>query len=202
MAERSYAIIIGAMRSGTTSLYEMLAEHPQICPCRTKEPHFFCDEQSIPYEDLWEYDETCHIYSLEASTNYAKYPMIRGVPDRIRAYGLRPKFIYLVRDPIDRIESQYSFMVNNKGKHVERFSEPRIIACSVYYLQLRQFLQVFSDRDQYLILDFESLISEPSTVLTACMTFWASSRWRRFQKEQVIEPRQASPMSGSVVLRG
>ena len=52
MAERSYAIIIGAMRSGTTSLYEMLAEHPQICPCRTKEPHFFCDEQSIPYEDL------------------------------------------------------------------------------------------------------------------------------------------------------
>jgi hypothetical protein len=149
----------------------MLIEHPRICPCRTKEPQFFCKEQTVAYEDLWEYDEDRHVYSLEASTNYTKHPMVSGVPDRIHAYGLKPKFIYLVRDPIDRIESQYNFMVNNRGVHAEEFKETRIVANSMYYMQLQQFLQVFPDRDQYLILDFDTLISEPTTVVAACMEF-------------------------------
>src|ERR1700757_1899826 len=37
----AYVIIIGAMNCGTSSLYTYLAEHPEICPCITKEPEFF-----------------------------------------------------------------------------------------------------------------------------------------------------------------
>ena len=34
-------IIFGVSRSGTTSLYQYLAQHPNIEPCVVKEPRFF-----------------------------------------------------------------------------------------------------------------------------------------------------------------
>ena len=35
--------IVGAARSGTTSLHNYLAQHPQIFMSAVKEPHFFAD---------------------------------------------------------------------------------------------------------------------------------------------------------------
>ena len=40
----SYILIIGAMKSGTTSLFATLAQHPQIAPAHPKEPGFFAFE--------------------------------------------------------------------------------------------------------------------------------------------------------------
>ncbi|MEM8781024.1 MAG: sulfotransferase, partial [Cyanobacteria bacterium P01_G01_bin.49] len=34
-------MIIGAMKSGTTTLSQILSQHPDVCFCQTKEPHFF-----------------------------------------------------------------------------------------------------------------------------------------------------------------
>ncbi len=34
-------MIIGAMKSGTSTLAEILSMHPEVCFCREKEPHFF-----------------------------------------------------------------------------------------------------------------------------------------------------------------
>ena len=36
-----FAFIIGAMKAGTTSLFEILSQHPQVCPSKTKEPDYF-----------------------------------------------------------------------------------------------------------------------------------------------------------------
>ena len=41
----NFALIIGTMKGGTTSLFAYLAEHPQISPCRQKEPRFFSNDQ-------------------------------------------------------------------------------------------------------------------------------------------------------------
>ncbi|MEO0377749.1 MAG: hypothetical protein AAF329_24750 [Cyanobacteria bacterium P01_A01_bin.17] len=41
----AFALIIGAMKCGTTSLFHYLAEHPQVSPSRNKEPFFFCDDR-------------------------------------------------------------------------------------------------------------------------------------------------------------
>lgn len=167
----SYAMIIGAMKCGTTSLYEMLVEHPDVAGCITKEPHYFCTDKKRPYERLWEHHGDIRSYRMEGSTSYTKYPHVPGVPERIRAYGLAPKFIYVVRDPIDRIESQYNFMVHNQGKPVDSFEHPRLINCSMYYQQLREYLRVFPDRSQYLVVDFGMLTSEPKRVVDACTDF-------------------------------
>ncbi len=36
-------LIIGAMKSGTSSLFSHLAQHPNVAPSRKKEVHFFDD---------------------------------------------------------------------------------------------------------------------------------------------------------------
>ena len=36
--------IIGAPKSGTTSLYQYLKSHPNIFMCTPKEPHYFSDD--------------------------------------------------------------------------------------------------------------------------------------------------------------
>jgi hypothetical protein len=41
--KEAYAIIIGSMKCGTTSLYNYLQGHPEIYPSITKEPAFFTE---------------------------------------------------------------------------------------------------------------------------------------------------------------
>lgn len=36
-----YLLIIGAMKCGTSSLYDYLSGHPQLCPALIKEPEYF-----------------------------------------------------------------------------------------------------------------------------------------------------------------
>ncbi len=69
----AYAMIIGAMKCGTTSLYDYLQGHPEICSAITKEPEFFSENQDHGvqvknYSDLFSFDNSIHKYTLEAST--------------------------------------------------------------------------------------------------------------------------------------
>lgn len=60
MEDTNHAIIIGSMRSGTTSLYKHLSDHTRVCPSKVKEPEFFSKKAKHgikvdDYEDLWEF---------------------------------------------------------------------------------------------------------------------------------------------------
>ncbi len=74
-----FGLIIGAMKSGTTSLFELLAQHPQISASAEKEPSFFNrdsdDDEWRRYTDLWRWDPSRHLIALEASTSYSKSPL-------------------------------------------------------------------------------------------------------------------------------
>src|SRR3954463_14010007 len=99
------------MKSGTSSFYRYLSQHPQICQAKVKEPEFFSEHQAHKhlcdkYSDLWEFDPDRHRIALEASTGYTKFPSEPNVPRNIFEYGLRPKMIYCVRNPFERIISQ------------------------------------------------------------------------------------------------
>ena len=173
---RAYAIIIGAMRSGTSSLFGYLSQHPAICPCRVKEPEYFSEYQrhrvvAQSYEELWKFDGRRHRVCLEASTGYTKYPHETGVPRRMAEYGLEPKFIYLLRDPIDRIVSQRDFEHFRFRTTYDRLTDDHLVTPSLYYRQLEQFLHHFPDRDRYLILDFDDLALAPSGVVRRCVEF-------------------------------
>lgn len=168
----AYAIIVGAMKCGTTSLYDLLAKHRAVCECRVKEPEFFSTKQLhglLPkprtYEELWNFDPRRHRVALEASSGYSKYPYEPDVAERIRAYGINPKLIYIVRNPFDRIESHYNFIKNSTGYWVPRsLSDKGMVELSMYHTQLERFRTQFG-RERILVVQFDALRSGEHGVL-------------------------------------
>ena len=84
----NFALIIGAAKSGTTSLFYYLAEHPEISSCSIKEPNFFTDDEKLSkgwgwYQNLWTWDSEIHKIAMEASTSYTKIPYFPNAAERI-----------------------------------------------------------------------------------------------------------------------
>lgn len=160
-----YALIIGAMKSGTSALFDLLGQHPAVCLSRVKEPEYFSRNQGHGlaverYADLWQFDPERHRVALEASTGYAKFPQEDGVPERIAAAGLQPKFIYVLRDPIRRIESQVVYGSWGRPGAVADFRDPDALAISRYAEQLDRYTALFP-RERILLVDHGALQRDP-----------------------------------------
>lgn len=182
----AHIMIIGAMKCGTTALYTALIQHPRICPCVTKEPEFFSETQfhgirsgnfgeylsaTRDYSDLWNYRPGKHRYAIEASSGYTKYPTEQNPARNIKAYGLEPHFIYMVRDPFARIESMYNFMVATPPFDVkESMTDPYYVALSNYYFQLEHYRELFGT-ERLLIIDFDDWITDRDAVLARVCGF-------------------------------
>jgi hypothetical protein len=170
----SHIMIIGSMKSGTSSLYDYLCSHPKICAGSIKEPEYFSENQKHGedvehYRDLFSFDCSTYKYTLDGSTGYTKYPKESNVPKNIFNYGISPKFIYIIRNPFDRISSHYNFMQkNNKWKY--DIIDEQLIHTSNYFLQLEQYKRYFP-QDQILLLDFDDLKTNPSALLKRVYDF-------------------------------
>ncbi|HTU77803.1 MAG TPA: sulfotransferase [Solirubrobacteraceae bacterium] len=166
--------IIGAPKAGTTSLHYYLDQHPHIHMSPVKEPHFLIDRDNVPsyvthhitrlddYERL--FDSTAPARG-EASPSYAEYPRHKGAPERISSLVPGAKFIYLVRDPIDRTISHYMHHVAVDGESrslpeaLGDFSdlESPYIGPSLYAFQLDHYLKYFSPQTM-LVIDHSDLL--------------------------------------------
>jgi hypothetical protein len=129
--------------------------------------------EAADYERLFELG-TRDQWGLEGSTGYAKFPRNQGVPQRIREQFPGARFIYVVRDPIDRIWSQYTHNLahGRERRDLARAIEecPDYLNVSRYHLQLAQYLELFP-RERILVLVFEELIADPGAVLARCAQF-------------------------------
>ncbi len=109
-------VIIGAQKSGTTSLYDYITSHPSVARARYKEVHYFSLRHK--YGKLWYrsnfqtnfsrrrfYEKTGQkLLSGEASPYYLFHP---AVPDRMKAVLPDVKLIVILRNPVDRAYSHY-----------------------------------------------------------------------------------------------
>jgi Sulfotransferase domain len=115
------ALIIGAQRSGTTSLHEYVTRHPGVWSARlTKEVHFFdlhWDEGSGWYRRYFPARSTRlrfrrrHGYDLAAIDASPYYLFHPDVPRRTAKVCPDVRLIALLRNPIDRALSQYKLEV-------------------------------------------------------------------------------------------
>jgi hypothetical protein len=158
-------LIIGAMKGGTTSLWHYLRSHPQVFMPQRKEPHFFSDAEVWSrglewYERHFSEASPTAVAFGEASTSYSKHPDYPGVPARIASVIPDVRLIYVIRQPIERMRSQYLHHVAKGREHdpVEKalLSKPTYLNCSRYAMQIACYLEHFH-RDQLLVLASEDL---------------------------------------------
>lgn len=164
-------IVIGAMKSGTTTLYRHLDEHPGIDMSRDKETDFFVAEKAWDRGLPWYSDQFAGDAPLrgEASPNYTKARDFAGVPERMAATCPEVRLIYVLRDPVVRAESQYrhGVLIGDlpadlplDPAFVDSHEYAHILDASLYCRQLDAYLAHF-DRDAILLLDFDDLVADP-----------------------------------------
>lgn len=157
-------MIIGSMKSGTTSLARYLASHPDVFMSRPKEPGFFnplrnWDRGLDWYESLFANARPDQARG-EASTSYTMAPRVEGVPDRVKGVVPDARFVYLIRNPVDRIRSMYVHLVD-RGEEQGTIREAvagrsDYLDVSRYGYQMDQWLNVFP-RERFLIVSSDSL---------------------------------------------
>lgn len=167
-AGNGHFVIIGAQKSGTTSLYAMLAQHPQIAMSDRKETNFFAHRSDGDYS--LEAYERCFSRAAkwrgEASPNYTMRHEYEEVPERMARAIPGAQLIFIVRDPVARAVSQYQHDYLSDRIPDTRFPGPleeRLRHCvetSSYYRQIMAFIQ-FYPRERLLILDFDELKARP-----------------------------------------
>jgi hypothetical protein len=161
-------IVIGAMKSGTTSLFHYLQAHPQVFMSPLKEVDFFAEGGNWGRGLDWyrrQFDGAAPGATAigEASTSYSKYPEYDGVPQRIADTLPDVRLIYVVRDPVERIRSHYQHrsLIGAEREPLEQavLNDPRYVDCSRYAFQIEQYLKVFP-RERLLTVSSEDLRSK------------------------------------------
>jgi hypothetical protein len=171
-------LIIGAMKAGTTSLYQYVRSHPDVFMPEVKELDFFVAEKNWARGIGWYAEQFAPGESKrargEASTNYTKHPLFEGAATRIAAAIPDVKLVYLVRHPIERIRSHYLHAISAgwERKVIDKalLEEPQYIDLSRYAFQLDQYVQHFP-RDQILIIRAEELLVNRLDVLRRAFSF-------------------------------
>lgn len=104
-------LVIGAQRSGTSSLYKYLGRHPDVAPSLRKEVEYFSTEYRHGpdwYRAHFPRRGTGYSVAFEASPNYLFFP---AAAERAAALVPDARLLVLLRDPADRAFSHYHHMV-------------------------------------------------------------------------------------------
>ena len=182
--------IPGAAKSGTTTLHNLLNQHSDICMSKIKEPGYWKNERFKEFKDIDKQNyldlfnrRNCKIYG-ESSTAYMYYQsFIKNIKN---SYKDPPKFIFVLRNPIDRFNSHYWWM---KGLGLEKQNFENALNNDLkkefkpysyypkYYFQfglyakwLSRFYNCFN-KSQIKIITFEKLIEEQLETANSCFEF-------------------------------
>ena len=172
-------VIIGAMKSGTTSLHTYLDQHPSIAMSVIKEIDFFIGSRYLRGPEWYaaHFDPTAPVRG-ESSTSYTKYPQRPGVPERMAECIPDARLVYLVRDPIERAVSHYVHARDRRRERRSLSEALRPAATNIYLDPSRYAMQLDRYRawfppDRILVVESEELRDEPRATLAAICTFLA-----------------------------
>lgn len=162
-------IILGAQKCGTTTLFNVLRHHPHLVNSVPKDTGFFNFRELnksavdyVSYHNLFSEKEGALYY--EATTSYSFNALNDlNVYDNIHAYNPEMKFIYIVRNPVDRIISNYmhNYLRGYTDLGIEEYlyKEKMLIDVTRYYTQISPFIRNFG-RENILLLEFGELIND------------------------------------------
>ena len=199
-------IIIGAMKSATSTLHEQLALQPGIFMSTPKEPNFFSDDDVYQfglgwYEGLFENacpNDICG----ESSTHYTKLPDYPKTLNRMSSCLSDLKFIYVIRHPVERLVSHY---IHQWSQNVIRTdintainSFPELINYSRYSMQITPYIEQYG-REKILLVFSEAFREEPVLELERVARFVGYDEpvvWHETLPEQNVSNQRVRRFKG------
>ena len=168
-------LVIGAMKAGTTTLYNDLEQNRAICFSK-KEPAYLT-RYDVPravtaYRELFRAAESGQIVG-DASTGYSMLPRFTGVAEKaLGCFGQDLKIVYLVRNPIQRTLSHHYHSMSHGVAHVDPDialrEDPYFLATSRYAMQLDSWRAVFPSAQIHVVIAEEYFASRQDTIGQIC----------------------------------
>jgi len=173
-------LIIGTAKAGTTSLYQYLAQHPDVFMSAIKETNWFAYEgqrdsryvvrTAEEYERLFD-GVTAERAVGEASPHYLKSAV---APERIAASLPGVQLVASLRDPIDRAYSSYLHSVREavEWRGVDEAMRPgsRYVDDGLYHPQLSRYFERF-DRGRIKVILYDDLAADAAAVMRELYAF-------------------------------
>jgi len=191
-------LIVGAAKSGTTSLYYYIKQHPEVFMSQLKEPHFFLAQfVQLPLKGVGDnrkklvnsYQDYCKLFehafeekAIGEASGSNLYYYGNTIP-YIKQYLDDPKIIIILRNPVERAFSAYISLVL-QGREWLSFEEAlgqeshRISAgwrhswfytdLGFYYNQVRAYMENFSEVK---VCFFEDLLKNPGCLVQVIYSF-------------------------------
>lgn len=181
MKKQVQFICIGAQKAGTSTLHDILKQHPDLALPKYKETHFFRDDAVYNkgishYFNFFFQESSAHIFG-EIDPEYSYFPECAA---RIHETFGTTKLLFILRNPVDRAYSHYTMSV---GRGLESLSfieaiekeaqrlqthhdhiHHSYLSRGYYTKQLARFEKLFGKENLQVYL-FEDLISNPQQVV-------------------------------------
>lgn len=190
--------VVGAPKSGTTSLYEYLKQHPQVCMPRIKELNFFCTDLHFRFPLLDEkqflaYFRICKDAKAVGEVSVWNLFSVAAAENIFR-FNPEARIIILLRNPVDMMYALHSNHVFNDNEIITDFetalqaSEERkkglriseSIKCPVeglyyfdvaaYSIQVKRYFDLFGKTRVKVIL-FDDFIADTHRVYADLLKF-------------------------------
>lgn len=175
-------LIIGAGRSGTTTVCKHLENHSAVCFSVIKEVHYFSIEDLYKRGTKYYHSFFPHFEGQSVSASADTYLLMDHLAiNRIKDYNPAMKIIVLLRNPVERAYSSYNYSVNYGhhepyAKFLDSIEHERTIEDvknmvhrnnighfygGLYYYHLKKWMDAFS-KENILVLKTSEMRSDPS----------------------------------------
>ncbi|WP_258098212.1 sulfotransferase family protein [Marinoscillum pacificum] len=198
-------MIIGAGKSGTTALYEYLAEHPDVYMSPVKETNFFALEGEKLVDPKDDPEQMFH-YPWSV-TNWEEYQkLFDGVKEQKAIGEVSPMYLYsqeaafrikvkfpdmkiivILRNPVDRLYSRFMHLARENRKPTSRFEDALnkntiwwrrndLVTEGFYHKHLQKYYKLF-DRDQIKVILYDDFKSDPLKEVQNIYEFIGVNGW-------------------------
>ena len=194
--------VIGVNKAGTSWLYYLLDQHPDVFMADAKELYYFGEEG--PDEERPETLEAYHRhFPFDRNYRYfgdatVMYYKSATTADEIRAYNPDAKLLAIVRDPIQRLLSQFQYnkqlgLIDEATSLPEALPDRRYLVDTSHY---EETLPAYTDRfgaDQFKVVSLEAGRADPEAFWAALLDFLSLPRAPRPEENDQPENPTGSP---------
>ncbi len=183
--------LVGAQKSATTSVYDWMAQHPDICgPDSVKDTPFFIDDdlyiKGIEWlEGLYRPYYSGERIMLNGCVNYMYF---ESAIKRIAEYNPDAKIVIILRNPIDRAYSAYLYFRKQnlenrsflqalkdekemiKSENLKELSNKTYASHGLYHKQISSIYNYF-DKEKIFVGLYEEVANEPEKVMMELYSF-------------------------------